>query len=299
MNILIIGSNGFIGSNAKSYFANLGYKVYSADVTPNYAEQNYFQITTIETDIPNIFRNNKFDICLNCAGSANVNTSLKNNLNDFILNTHLVYIILNAIKENQRECKFINLSSAAVYGNPIETPIGEKELAKPISPYGFHKYYAEQICKEFNEIYNIKTCSLRIFSAYGNGLNKQLFWDIYHRMNSNSKEIVLYGTGNESRDFIHIFDILQSLNIIMQHSNFNADSINIANGEEILIKNAVETFAKLFNWEGKIIFNNQIRAGDPQNWKADITIIKSLGYQQSIRLEEGLSKYIQWIKEKK
>ncbi len=66
---------------------------------------------------------------------------------------------------------------------------------------------AEDVCKLFYEQYKIKCCSLRIFSAYGEGLKKQLFWDLYQKVKANPS-VVLFGSGNESRDFIHISDIL-------------------------------------------------------------------------------------------
>ena len=99
-----------------------------------------------------------------------------------MLNVSNVFKQLDAIRKFQPGCKYINLSSAAVYGNPESLPISEDHHLDPISPYGNHKKMAEEVCADFYTNYRIPTCSLRIFSAYGAGLQKQLFWDLgYHK----------------------------------------------------------------------------------------------------------------------
>ncbi len=168
----------------------------------------------------------------------------------------------------------------------------------PVSPYGFHKMQAEQICKEFHEFYNLKTCSLRIFSAYGEGLKKQLFWDLYKKFLDNNK-VELFGTGNETRDFIYIKDIVQAINCVIENANFQGEAINIANGEELSIRYISELFNSEFGSEKTIAFNNQVKVGDPINWKADISVLTSFGYKKTIGIEQGIKNYISWVKELK
>ena len=153
---------------------------------------------------------------------------------------------------------------------------------------------AEQIGKEFHEYYNIATCSLRIFSAYGEGLKKQLFWDLHQKF-LNNNQIELFGTGNESRDFIHVDDIVQAIHLVIEHAKFTGSAINIANGEEFTIQYVAELFHKNFHNSKTIGFNNQIKQGDPLNWKADISVLKSLGYKQNVSIEKGIQRYIDWI----
>ena len=125
--------------------------------------------------------------------------SLKHPYRDFLLNTANVYAILNAIHTHNKACKFINLSSAAVYGNPQILPVVESAQVAPMSPYGRHKVMAEAICREFAEEFGVPTCSLRIFSAFGNGLRKQIFWDMNRKM-TGATEATFFGTGEEGGD---------------------------------------------------------------------------------------------------
>lgn len=297
MNILIIGSKGFIGAHALQYFKELNYTVFGCDVVVDYNNENYFLLDATNANFQEVFEAQMFDVCINCSGAASVPDSIIHPQRDFELNVTNVFKMLDAIRKHQPECKFINISSAAVYGNPDVLPVTENTVLKPVSPYGTHKLMAENILREFYTYYNIPTLSLRLFSVFGTGLQKQLFWDLHKKMQNTSK-IELLGTGNESRDFIYVKDVTQAFNLIIQKCLFNGSAINISNGIEVTIKKAVETFTKELEWKGEIIFSQTIRKGDPLNWKADISTLKQLGYQQTYSLQSGLKEYIQWLKEK-
>jgi dTDP-glucose 4,6-dehydratase/UDP-glucose 4-epimerase len=296
MKVLIIGSKGFIGQHLKKFLTAEQHHVWGADVVVDYVyPERYFLIDASNADYHIIFQEQVFDICINCSGAASVPDSIQHPMRDFNLNAANVFKILDAIRIYQPGCKFINLSSAAVYGNPTALPITEQTTVAPLSPYGFHKRMSEQICDEFSRFFGIATCSLRIFSAFGEGLKKQLFWDLFQKAKSLEK-ISLFGTGKESRDFIYIDDLVNAIYLIAQHAEFKGQAINIANGTEILIEDCVKTFYSFFDKPINFSFMGQGRAGDPNNWVADISILRQLGYQQKCNLSEGLKKYYEWIK---
>lgn len=298
MRILIIGSKGFIGAHAVDFFkAQADTEVFECDVMVDYEKVNYFLIDATNSDYQNIFQHNPFDVCINCSGAASVPDSIKNPFRDFTLNTYNVVKMLDAIRLNQPECKFINLSSAAVYGNPAELPVHEQLPLNPISPYGIHKMQAEQVCQTYSNFYNLPTCSLRIFSAYGNGLKKQLFWDIYQKA-KNSDDIEVFGTGKETRDFIHVDDVVRAIQYCVNKAAFNGEVINIANGTEITIEDAVNSFLSFFPGEKIAHFNKITKKGDPLNWRADISLLSDMGYAPTITIQQGLEKYFTWINQK-
>lgn len=298
MKFLIIGSKGFIGSNLVNFLINAGHRVFEADVIVDYEKQDsYFLVDATNADYHAIFEQQPFDVCVNCSGAASVPDSIKQPHRDFQLNTVNVFKLLDAIRHYQPLCKFINLSSAAVYGNPKKLPINENDEANAISPYGYHKRMSEQICEEFYRFFNIKTCSLRIFSAYGEGLKKQLFWDLSQKA-LNSTQISLFGTGHESRDFMYIGDLVRAILLVAENAKFQGEVINIANGLEITIQEAVETFYGLYDQKISLNFSGESRPGDPNNWQADIQQLISLGYKSNFTLEKGLQNYNEWLKKK-
>ena len=117
---------------------------------------NYFLIDATNSGFEEVFKSERFDYCVNCSGAASVPDSIKNPIRDFELNTHNVFKQLESIRKYNSSCKYINLSSAAVYGNPIKLPISENQKLAPISPYGIHKKMAEEICMEFYTHFDIK-----------------------------------------------------------------------------------------------------------------------------------------------
>jgi dTDP-glucose 4,6-dehydratase/UDP-glucose 4-epimerase len=294
MNILIIGSKGFIGSHCVSHFSE-AHTVYTCDVMVDYDAKNYFLIDATNASYDEVFKANTYDVCINCSGAANVSESVKNPQRDFSLNVDNVFKQLDALRKYNSNCKYINLSSAAVYGNPSSLPIHETHQLQPISPYGTHKKMAELICQEFFENYNINTCSLRIFSAYGPGLKKQLFWDLYKK-SLNKTAIKLYGTGFESRDFIYVTDVVNAIEIAITHAPFKSDVFNLAAGNEVAIKDAVALFYNTLDGTHDFYFGGEQRAGDPINWVADIKQLTTLGFKAEIKLTEGLKKYVSWLK---
>ena len=298
MNLLILGSEGFIGSNAVKYFSSKGHCVYSADIVLK-QEKNYILINPERSDFSTIFIQHKFDACINATGAANVQLSFAHPSLDYVLNTANVFEILNSIREHSPGCKFMNLSSAAVYGNPVELPIKESATLEPLSPYGYHKMYSEQICREFYKFFNIQTISARIFSAYGQGLQKQLFWDLYKKIRQADGTIEIFGTGKESRDFIYIHDLLLALECILEKAMFDGSAINVASGVESTIESAVRLFIKSFNKKITVKFGGDLKIGDPLNWRADISLLKSMGFQNQFSLESGINQYCQWLQEKK
>lgn len=294
MKILIIGSAGFIGSNSVSYFLQRNHEVHCADIILKEA-LNYMVINPEFPDFARLFYKQTYDVCINASGAASVQFSFAHAAMDYTLNVSNVYHILEAIRQYNPACKFINFSSAAVYGNPKYLPIDEKHPLNPISPYGWHKVQSEQVCKEFFTFFNIPTLNLRVFSAYGPGLKKQLFWDLYQK--SLVEEVAsIYGTGGESRDFIYIDDLMQAIDLSIHYASFTGEMINVANGKEIYLGDIVSQYFALLN--SKYKFTGEVKTGDPINWIADIENLKKLGYRQSMSIQEGLSNYIKWLREK-
>ncbi|NVO02186.1 MAG: NAD-dependent epimerase/dehydratase family protein [Bacteroidetes bacterium] len=292
MKILILGASGFIGNAAFDYFSkqnettgvdkvNLGRKEIFLD--------SDFSLTK------RLIIESKYDFIINCAGSSDVKDSFINTEKDFIVNVNFVQNVLSVLKSNSPQTKFINLSSAAVYGNPSTLPINENEIINPISPYGFHKFLSEQLISEYSKLFNLGTLSVRIFSAYGNGLKRQLLFDLYSKFNTNPESICLFGTGSESRDFIFITDIINAIEILISNASFKGEVYNLASGEESFINKTALLFASICNYNGEIIFQNSQIQGYPINWKADITKLKSLGFSPQVSLKDGLEEYFSWI----
>lgn len=294
MKVLVIGCHGFIGTHLKAYLQKLQYEVIGADVKP--LNNETFVLDKDVNNLHVLLQNHKFDFCINASGSATVAFSLEHEEEDALLNYKNVVTMLQAFEKYQNKCKFINLSSAAVYGNPIIFPVNEQCATNPISPYGKHKMWSEHALTKYALEKQMQTLSLRIFSVYGNGLKKQLFWDIYLKTLL-SDEIELFGHGSETRDFIHISDLLEAIQIIMHHAKFDGTAINVASGVAVSINNAAHTLTHYLSSKINITFSGKVAPENPIHWLADISKLKQIGFRPKITLQQGLKNYAAWLKE--
>jgi UDP-glucose 4-epimerase len=294
--ILITGVNGFIGSNiAKRLKGN--YKIVGLDtgsVDLSEAVDFYVQMILPSSELEGLIKAFDPDYCIHCAGSANVGISMTSPGMDFNSGPTVVFNLMDSIRKAHSCCRVIFLSSAAVYGNPKELPIGEDHSLSPISPYGYHKLISEKILEEFKQIYDIDSVILRVFSCYGDGLRKQLLWDLATKIMS-SNQLELDGTGIETRDFIHVFDLADLIDKMIT-LNLTEGIYNVSSGVQSRISEIAHFLVTYLSKQGvKIVYSNKNRVGDPLNWLGDISKIKNLGFQSAIDMDQGIKKYCEWF----
>jgi UDP-glucose 4-epimerase len=297
--ILILGSEGFIGSHLIKHFSRPDYEVMGCDLfeTPLSAGHYvYIKVSRLSPEWESVFTINQPDICINAAGSGNVPYSLAHPLLDFEANSLDTMRVLDVIRRVLPPCKYLHISSAAVYGNPPSLPIKEEVPLHPLSPYGWHKLISEMLCREYHELYGLNIAILRPFSVYGNGLRKQLLWDVCVKLQQQEPVVTLFGSGKESRDFIHIGDLCRLMDNVIANSGFKADVYNAGNGKQITVETIAELLRQNFNSQKPIRFSGQARKGDPLNWEAEISKAAGLGYRQKISFSEGVKEYVTYFK---
>jgi dTDP-glucose 4,6-dehydratase/UDP-glucose 4-epimerase len=157
---------------------------------------------------------------------------------------------------------------------------------------------AETLCQEYSQYFGLGTCVLRIFSAYGPGLRKQLLWDVFQKSQQGSS-ITLFGTGQESRDFIYVADIVQAITLVMEHGTFDGQAYNLANGVETTVHEIVTELLQQLQYPGEVVFSGAGRSGDPVNWRADVSRLTNLGFSPTFSIKEGIQHYVQWLNEEK
>lgn len=300
MNILVIGSEGFIGKNLVNFFTNnnVVIGIDSTITSKNSSNYKYIRVLSLNYNLEDLIGSFVPDVLIFAGGSANVQLSIEQPNLDFEANVTSVSMLLESIKKININCKFIHFSSAAVYGNPQSLPVSEDHLTMPVSPYGWHKLQAELMCKEYNTCFGLQTCSLRPFSVYGPGQKKLLLWDLYQKAIISKGNIELFGTGSETRDFIYIDDLVSAVALIIEKGEFNGDVYNIGSGLETRIADLSSLFIEKLNLSKKILFNGIKREGDPIHWRADVDKLKILGFNTVVNFEVGLTIYSQWLKEK-
>ena len=129
-------------------------------------------------------------------------------------------------------------SSAAVYGRAAMLPIPETSPLAPISPYGVHKVVAEDLCRSYGRTFGLHVAIVRIFSAYGVELRKQLLWDASRKVLAG--DFRFDGTGNETRDWVHAEDVARLMLIAAEHAQSDVPVVNCASGIEVPSRSILE-----------------------------------------------------------
>ncbi len=301
--ILITGASGFLGTYLSAACKERGYDLAGISSTApakpalwkNFAEENLQDV-----DFVRFLAGRRLDACFVLSGSASVSDSIVRPADDFTKLLPGVARLLEYLARHQMDCHVVLYSSAAVYGNPVDIPIGEESAINPLSPYGAHKWLCEELLRNYSNIFGLRTSVLRIFSAYGPGLQRQLFWDLINKyeeaIHKRTFEVTLSGTGFESRDFIHASDVTQAALLIMQREPAGGHQVyNVANGASVSIQDAAHSMMSMLRKKARVNFSGIGRPGDPQRWQADIKKLQFLSYKQSVDLDDGFRTYVEWL----
>jgi len=295
--VLITGVAGFLGRYVARQFAQDGWQVFGIDeIAPENVQLpavTYRRLSLPSDVLGDWLREITPQVCVHCAGRASVGLSMEDPRADFQGNVVLVFEVLEALRRVAPQCRFLFLSSAAVYGNPAVQPVAEEHAILPLSPYGYHKRQAELLCEEFTRIHGVPTASVRIFSAYGAGLRRQVIWDICAKIIGGGK-LELHGTGAESRDFVHAADIARALVLLASDAPCDGEVYNFASGREVTIAELADALVVACGADVRPVFNGAATPGNPLHWRADISRIAALGFAPATSLEEGIRGVAQW-----
>jgi len=225
-------------------------------------------------------------------------TSVPQSINDPI-STNTVNItgtlnVLIAARDNKVK-KVIYASSSAVYGNNPNMPLREEYAPQPLSPYAVSKITGEYYCKIFSEIYGLSTVSLRYFNVYGPRQDPDSQYaaviPIFIKKFQSEEAPIIYGDGNQVRDFVFVKDVVQANILLSTYGDENIYSdnciINIGSGKITSINQVIQLLSSIC---GNSINPKYVspRSGDPLYSHADITKALKLGYSPKNKFETDL-----------
>jgi len=298
--LVITGVAGFIGRHAARHFAQSGWKVIGVDAAtaenaPLPHLEHYSCLRLPSPQLAYLVGEWQPAVLIHCAGRASVEFSVAQPDADFYGNTVTTFEVLETLRRHAPHCRFINLSSAAVYGNPLSLPVSESHPPTPISPYGFHKWQTDILCYEYATAFGLHTASLRIFSAYGTGLRRQVLWDVCRKAIAQGT-LQLHGNGQESRDFVHVHDIARALEILATAATVPGLNYNLGSGREVTIRELATMILTQLGQDCLPEFSGKLGEGIPRNWRADISRLQSIGYVPSVSLEQGVTQFVNWCR---
>ncbi len=303
MKVLILGSNGLVGSSLVRNFSKN--KIFSEIIPSTRSDLDLFNFQ----DVKSFINENQPDLIVNAA--AKVGGILANNTfrADFILNNLKINTNLLESLIPYEKIKLINLGSSCIYPLNAKNPIKESyimtgELEKTNSPYAMAKLTAIELGRSISHQYGHKIINLMPTNLYGPNDNfsdkdSHVIPGLMNRMHKskieNKKEFEVWGTGKPLREFLYVDDLANAIAFIVENE-INDDLINIGSNEEISIKELVENLLKIIDFKGSIFFNTEYPDGNPRKL-LDSTKINNFGWKPKISIDEGLSKTYKWYLE--
>ena len=298
--VLVTGGYGFLGRATALRFKRSGYRVVglgngrwgSEEFRPHGfdvwldAAVTMSSLLTLEQE---------FDVIAHCAGNGSVGYSQTNPRQDFGKTVESTAELLEYMRLNNTSARLIYASSAGVYGARPDAPIKESDQLNPISTYGYHKRIVEELCDNYARTYGLSIGIIRFFSVYGEGLTKQLLWDASVKLSTAKGEATFWGTGEETRDWIHVDDateIIRRLSVSTERFSI----VNGATGTRITVRDVLEMLRQALGAEAEIKFDGAARTGDPRFYHADVAKLRQLGQRPTVSLAGGLNRYAAWFK---
>lgn len=276
---LVTGAGGFLGSYVAQHLEAVG-------MTVERAGRPRVEIPSPAFDA--LVGRSAPSLVVHCATPSSVGASVEHPAEDLYGSATVLSALLDRLEALERAPRIVFVGSAAVYGQPSKLPVDEEHPRAPLSPYGRHRAMCEDLLREREA----RAVVLRVFSAYGEGLRRQVLWDICRKA-VESGRIELAGSGEETRDFVHARDVAAAIAAVAAHASFEGESYNVGTGTATSIHDvAMLLAADLGNVP--VSFNGDRRLGDPDRWQADVSRLRKLGWAPATELRVGIRAYARW-----
>ncbi len=308
-NYLITGGAGFIGSTLANHLSKENPVIVIDDLSMG-KEENLNKNSNLKfvkgsvTDrelMTDVLSNNSFDYIFHLAAIASVADSVERPVETHQINFESVLMLLELIREYQKDLKrLVFSSSAAVYGDEPTLPKKEESVIRPLTPYAVDKFAAEQYVLDYNHLYGINTSAVRFFNVYGPNQNPEspysgvisILVDRYKKLQKGlDTEFTLFGDGSQSRDFVFIEDVIQALLLVATKEESLGRQFNVGTGNAITLKELIAVIDETLEISLPIRYEAE-RDGDIKDSVSDIARLKGLGYKSNFSVQEGMKKYL-------
>jgi UDP-glucose 4-epimerase len=296
--VLVTGGAGFIGSHLVEYLVAAGAQVTVVDNLSTgrleHLRTGAPNVELVVGDLGDILRLNRIKLAdyafvFHLAANSYIPPSVANPAFDFHANLQNTFALLEALRQTSNSPGLVNVSSAAVYGNPVRLPIREADPTIPIAPYGVSKLAGERYVAVYSQLYGIRAVSVRLFSIYGPRQRKQVVYDLFCKLRANPKRLEILGNGSQARDFTYVLDVVQALVLVATVAPNHGEVYNVASGRTHTIAELVEACCRVAGLKPEIVYTGQIRPGDAEKWVVDISLLKQLGFEPRADLEAALT----------
>jgi len=305
MRVLVTGGAGFIGSHIADLLLKRGYEVFivdnlSAGRRSNIPEGVSLTVKSVaEMSGEDI---NGFDAVVHCAAQVSTFRSVDHPEEDFHSNAFGTFRLLEIIRRNNPTALFVYTSSRSVHGNIPEPHVATEESAyDPSTFYNVHKIYGEMLCKIYSQLYGMKFVILRPSNIYG---PRQPYWmqgwynfiSFWIKLGLEGKDIPIYGTGEQVRDYVYVTDTAQAYLLSLEKPDAVGETFLLPSGRGVNLNELADMIIELTGSRSKKVYFPP-RKGDIMRFVGSYMKAKKiLDWAPRVCLEDGLNEEVAWMK---
>ena len=306
---LVTGGAGFIGSHIAQALAASGARVRVIDDLSTGHRENLEEIggevdfhqASLADEKALLRALEDVELVFHEAAIPSVPRSVKNPVETHVACVDATFSLLNAARSNNVR-RIVYAASSSAYGDQPKLPKEEEMRPDPLSPYAVAKLVGEYYCQVFTRAYNLETVCLRYFNVFGPRQDPSSEYSgVISRFISallSDEQPVIYGDGEQSRDFTYIADVVAANMRAAESSAAVGRVINFARGERTTLNQLLDILKSITGRDEAQAEYREPRAGDVRHSLADITRARELlGYEPQTSLEEGLRLTIDWWKQ--
>lgn len=299
MKVLVIGGAGFIGSHLVDKLIDLNYQVFILDnlstgSIDNINDKAKFYHADIKDEnlIKIIFNDIKPDVVYHLAAQINVRKSINDPIDDAENNIlGLLNILEESVKHKIKKIIFSS-SGGAIYKDNFEILKTEKSEIEPASPYGISKLCGENYLNFYKNIYKLDNTILRFSNVYGprqNSKGEAGVISIFIDNALQNKDSIIYGDGNQTRDYIYVNDVINALVLSLNVSG----TFNVSTGVETTVNYIANQIKNEFNF--KFTYAPKIDGELYQNCLSS-KLLQSEGWKPEVDIYNGIQETIKYFR---
>lgn len=301
MKAMVTGGAGFIGSHLVDALLAQGHEVLVLDSFASSRPENVPKGAGVaRADITGKLDPALFAGCsavFHLAADPDVRTSAEKGAENFSINAFGTFNVLDACRL-AGVGRFVFTSTSAVYGKADVIPTPESYLPAPISNYAAGKLAGEAYCASFAHTHGIKSTVLRLANIFGERSMHGVMFDFYKKLKKDPKRLEILGNGKQDKSYLHVSDCVSAIIAAYEKQESQYDIFNV--GSES--RHTVDYIARLVSSELGLSPEFTCTGGEG-GWRGDVTAMlldvqkmESLGWTQKVSFEEGVSRYVSWLK---
>ncbi|PYR56581.1 MAG: UDP-glucose 4-epimerase [Acidobacteria bacterium] len=308
MKALVTGAAGFIGSHLTAALLDGGAQVVGIDCFTDYYARSLKEANLAENKLRDRFRFAETRIqdadlaalldgvthIFHLAAQAGVRKSWGQDFRVYTDNNIDATQVLLEACVGRPLTRFVYASSSSVYGDGVAIPMREDALPRPISPYGVTKLSAEQLCDLYHVNHRVPATSVRYFTVYGPRQRPDMAFHRFITAALKNSEIVLYGDGEQTRDFTFVSDAVAAT-IAAGDRGVPGQVYNVGGGSRVSMNEVLRLIERVAGHPLRVK-REAAQKGDMRDTYADTSRARAdLGFAPTVSLEEGIQAEYRWL----